>query len=134
MAVSARLTDCCRELFDLISCVEMTVRTRCPSGRAASRLVEVLVRSSVRLSPLCTQDMKSQTAASDAMVTHLFLPVMWLVKCMSPVCSAAKYLSTKGSCFYSKHLPVHFPSSNALSKKYLCQSTFGLLVLILIST
>ena len=32
---------------------------------------------------------------------------------------------------YIKQLPVHFPSSNALSNKYVCLSTFGLLVLVL---
>jgi len=62
------LVDGCRELFRLISCVETAVKTRC--GQTASRLVEVLVRASVQLSPLCTADMTPQTAVTAAMVTH----------------------------------------------------------------
>jgi len=44
--------------------VRSTVRSRCSAK--ASRLVDVLVRASVQLSPLCTQD---------TMTSHIGLPV-----------------------------------------------------------
>ena len=45
----------CSELSVLSSCVESVVHSRC--SQTASHLVNVLVRSSVQLSPLCTTDM-----------------------------------------------------------------------------
>lgn len=45
---------------------------RGPCGRTASDLVDVLIRSSVQLSPLCTADMTPQTlAVASTTVTHL---------------------------------------------------------------
>jgi len=43
---------CYSELSGLTSCVEVAVHSRC--GPTASQLVDVLVRSSLQLSPLCT--------------------------------------------------------------------------------
>lgn len=59
---------CHRELAGLTSCVKAAVHGRC--GQTASQLVDVLVRSSVQLSPMCTADMMSQTYTAVTTVTH----------------------------------------------------------------
>ena len=62
------------ELSGLTSCVKAAVHSRC--GPAASQLVDVLVRSSVQLSPLCTDaHVTSHTPRTNvAMVTYTPLP------------------------------------------------------------
>jgi len=75
----ATLVDCCRELFRLMTCVETSVAARC--GETASRLVEVLVRSSVQLSPLCTADMTPHTDFALATVTHRHRPPLARTAC-----------------------------------------------------